>query len=76
MHDPLAAGILVDPSYATAWREGPVNVVSDGHMARAWLMEREDGGPVSLPMTAAPPTRVVDGADWQRFGAELVARLT
>ncbi|MBE2319032.1 nucleoside hydrolase [Solirubrobacter sp. CPCC 204708] len=76
MHDPLAAGILVDPTYATAWRQGPVNVVSDGFMARAWLMEREDGGPVSLPVTEAPPTRVVDSADWQRFGDELVTRLT
>jgi purine nucleosidase len=75
MHDPLAAGVLVDPSYATAWREGPVNVVSDGYMARAWLMEREDGGPLALPVQPAPATRVVDGADWQRFGDELVARL-
>lgn len=76
MHDPLAAGILVDPSYATAWREGPVNVVSDGYMARAWLMEREDRGPLALPVTEAPATRVVTAADWQRFGDELVARLT
>lgn len=76
MHDPLAAGILVDPTYATAWREGPVNVISDGYLARAWLMEREDGGPLGLPVQPAPPARVVDGADWRRFGDELVARLT
>ena len=46
LHDPLAAGILVQPDYVTAWREGPVNVIGDGYLSRAWLMEREDGGPL------------------------------
>ena len=70
MHDPLAAAILVDPTYVTLWLEGPVNVIHDGALARAWLMAREDGGeivqevelvrrrgsPPRSTMRASPPT--------------------
>ena len=76
MHDPLAAGILADPSYATAWMEGPVNVIHDGALARAWLMAREDGGEIVQQVEAAPPTRVVTGVDGARFNADLLAALT
>ena len=58
MHDPLAAAVLLDPTYVTHWLEGPVNVIHDGALARAWLMAREDGGPLVQAIEPAPPTRV------------------
>ena len=75
LHDPLAAGVLVEPEYVTAWREGPVNVIGDGYLSRAWLMEREDGGALAQPVAAAPPTRVADTVDADRFREDFVARL-
>ena len=75
MHDPLAAAILADPSYATAWLEGPVNVIHDGSLARAWLMAREDGGAIVQDVEPAPPTRVVTAVDAARFRDDLVAAL-
>jgi len=75
LHDPLAAGILVEPDYVTAWREGPVNVIGDGYLSRAWLMEREDDGPLSLPVEDVPATRVADAVDADRFREDFVARL-
>jgi inosine-uridine nucleoside N-ribohydrolase len=75
MHDPLAAAILVDPAYATEWLEGPVNVIHDGALARAWLMAREDGGEIVQEVEPAPPTRVVTAVDAARFRDDLVAAL-
>ncbi len=75
MHDPLAAAILADPSYATAWLEGPVNVIHDGSLARAWLMAREDGGAIVQDVEPAPPTRVITAVDSARFRDDLVAAL-
>jgi purine nucleosidase len=76
MHDPLAAAILADPSYVTEWLEGPVNVIHDGSLARAWLMAREDGGEIVQDVEPAPPTRVVAAVDDARFNADLLAALT
>jgi purine nucleosidase len=76
MHDPLAAAILVDPTYVAAWLEGPVNVIHDGALARAWLMAREDGGEIVQEVEPAPPTRVVAAVDDDRFSADLLAALT
>jgi purine nucleosidase len=76
MHDPLAAAILVDPTYVTAWLEGPVNVIHDGALARAWLMAREDGGEIVQAVEPAPPTRVVAAVDDDRFSADLLVALT
>jgi purine nucleosidase len=76
MHDPLAAAVLADPSYVTEWLEGPVNVIHDGALARAWLMAREDGGEIVQEIEPAPPTRVVAAVDDERFSADLLAALT
>jgi purine nucleosidase len=76
MHDPLAAAILVDPSYVTQWLEGPVNVIHDGALARAWLMAREDGGVPVQAIEPAPPTRVAGAVDSARFRDDLLAALT
>jgi purine nucleosidase len=75
MHDPLAAGILADPSYVTGWLEGPVNVIHDGALARAWLMAREDGGELVQDVVAAPATRVAREVDHARFRDDLVSAL-
>ena len=76
MHDPLAAAVLLDPTYITDWLEGPVNVIHDGALARAWLMAREDGGELVQPVEPAPPTRVAAAADNARFRDDLLAALT
>jgi inosine-uridine nucleoside N-ribohydrolase len=75
MHDPLAAAILADPGYVTGWLEGPVNVIDDGALARAWLMLREDGDAPVQRVEPAPPTRVAVGVDAARFSADLVRAL-
>jgi inosine-uridine nucleoside N-ribohydrolase len=72
LHDPLAAGVLVDPSIVAAAAEGPVNVIDDGAGSRAWLMIREDGGELVQPVTPAPPTRVVTRVEGERFARDLV----
>lgn len=76
MYDALAAAVLVDPAYATSSRVGPVNVVDDGYVARAWLMEREDNGPLALEIIDNPPTKVVMSVDSDRFIDELVTAVT
>ena len=76
MHDPLAAAILLDPSYVTSWLDGPVNVIHDGALARAWLMAREDGGELVQAIAPAPPTRVAAKVDAARFRDDLLAALT
>ncbi|GIH23236.1 nucleoside hydrolase [Acrocarpospora phusangensis] len=76
LHDPLAAGILLDPGFATAWMEGPVNVRTNGFMSRARLMRTHDGLPPAFPYRAAPPTKVVTAVDSARFVADFVDVLT
>lgn len=75
LHDPLAAGVLVDPSYATATVNGPVNVFTDGAIARATLMQRADGSAPNQAIEPVPDTTVVTAADAERFSAELVRSL-
>ncbi|MEO3808011.1 nucleoside hydrolase [Sphaerisporangium sp. B11E5] len=76
LHDPLAAGVLLDPSFATAWVDGPVNVLSDGFMSRARLMRTHDGLPPAFRYASAPPTRVVTAVDAPRFVADFVEVLS
>lgn len=76
MYDALAAAVLVDPSYSTDSRVGPVNVIDDGYVARAWLMEREDNGPLALEVLDNPPTKVIMEVDASRFLDELVTAIT
>ena len=57
------------------WLEGPVNVIHDGALARAWLMAREDGGALVQAIEPAPPTRVAGAVDSARFRDDLVAAL-
>ncbi|WP_214105286.1 nucleoside hydrolase [Acrocarpospora catenulata] len=76
LHDPLAAGILLDPTFATAWTDGPVNVRTDGFLARARLMRTHDGLPPSFPHEPAPPTRVITAVDAPRFVADFVEVLS
>ncbi|WP_336209373.1 nucleoside hydrolase [Nonomuraea sp. LPB2021202275-12-8] len=76
LHDPLAAGILLDPTFATAHTDGPVNVRSDGFLSRARLMRTADGLPPAFPYEAAPDTRVITAVDSRRFVADFVEVLT
>lgn len=75
-YDALTAAIAVEPGYVTAAIDGPVNVIDDGAIGRAWLMRREDGGPLDVPVAEAPPTRVATAVDGDRFNADLVRALT
>jgi inosine-uridine nucleoside N-ribohydrolase len=76
LHDPLAAGILLDPSFATGWADGPVNVVTDGFLSRARLMRTVNGLPPAFPYHPAPDTRVITQVDAARFVADFVEVLT
>ncbi|MEW9552854.1 nucleoside hydrolase [Nonomuraea sp. NPDC050783] len=76
LHDPLAAGVLLDPAFATAWADGPVNVRGDGFLYRARLMRTHDGLPPAFPYEPAPATRVVTAVDARRFVADFVEVLT
>ncbi|GAA5063461.1 inosine-uridine nucleoside N-ribohydrolase [Thermocatellispora tengchongensis] len=76
LHDPLAAGVLLDPSFATAWQDGPVNVRGDGFLSRARLMRTHDGLPPAFPYEPAPDTRVITAVDAPRFVADFVEVLT
>ncbi|GAB1820549.1 nucleoside hydrolase [Herbidospora sp. RD11066] len=76
LHDPLAAAILLDPTFATAWADGPVNVRTDGFMSRARLMRTHDGLPPAFPYEPAPPTKVITEVDAARFVADFVEVLT
>ncbi|MGW0811521.1 nucleoside hydrolase [Nonomuraea sp. NPDC002799] len=76
LHDPLAAGILLDPTFATAHTDGPVNVRTDGFLSRARLMRTHDGLPPAFPYEPAPDTRVITAVDTARFVADFVEVLT
>ncbi|MGR6920020.1 nucleoside hydrolase [[Actinomadura] parvosata] len=76
LHDPLAAGVLLDRTFATAWTDGPVNVRGDGFLWRARLMRTHDGLPPAFPYEPAPPTRVITAVDAPRFVADFVEVLT
>ncbi|MEU9889915.1 nucleoside hydrolase [Sphaerisporangium sp. NPDC051011] len=64
LHDPLAAGVLLDPGLVTEAVTGPVAVVRDGTSWRA----RPAAGP-------GPDARVVTAVDAARFVARFTATL-
>ncbi|WP_214410426.1 nucleoside hydrolase [Sphaerisporangium fuscum] len=76
LHDPLAAGVLADPSLVTAAAVGPVNVVRDDSSWRAHLMGVPGGPPPAVPCEPAPGTRVVRAVDSARFVDGFVRALT
>jgi purine nucleosidase len=76
LHDPLAAGILLDRSFSTAAEDGPVNVITDGYSWRARLMRTAEGDPCALPVRPAPDTHVVTAVDADRFVADFLKVLT
>jgi inosine-uridine nucleoside N-ribohydrolase len=76
LHDPLAAGVLLDRSFVTAALDGPVNVVTDGFSWRARLMVTGEGKPPALPLVPTPDTHVVTGVDADRFVADFLRVLT
>ncbi|MEV5408895.1 nucleoside hydrolase [Thermopolyspora sp. NPDC052614] len=76
LHDPLAAGVLLDPGLVTAYAVGPVNVVRHGPQARAHLMRTADGLPPAFRYEPAPPTKVITAVDSARFVADFVEVLT
>jgi inosine-uridine nucleoside N-ribohydrolase len=71
MHDPLAAGILLDPSLITEELRAPATVL---RMAGGWraVAPRHP----SIEVADRPRTRVVTQVDGRRFVEELVASLT
>jgi purine nucleosidase len=76
LHDPLAAGVLLDRTFVTAAEDGPVNVISDGYSWRARLMRTSEGLPCALPVRPVPDTHVVTAVDADRFVADFVKVLT
>jgi purine nucleosidase len=76
LHDPLAAGVLLDPAFATGWLDGPVNVVTDRFTARARLMRTAAGLPPAFPYEVTPDTRVLTEVDSARFVRDFVDVLT
>jgi purine nucleosidase len=76
LHDPLAAGVLLDRAFVTAAEDGPVNVVTDGFSWRARLMRTSGGLPCALPVRPAPDTHVVTAVDADRFVADFLKVLT
>ncbi|WP_405149676.1 nucleoside hydrolase [Sphaerisporangium sp. NBC_01403] len=76
LHDPLAAGILLDPARATAAVLGPVNVVREGSLWCARLMRTPEGLPPPFPYEPAPGTRVVTAVDSAGFAGDFVQTLT
>ena len=76
LHDPLAAGVLMDPAYVQAWREGPVNVITDGYSVRARLMRTSEGEPCALPVRPVPDTHVITAVDADRFVADFLKVLS
>ncbi|TQS40658.1 nucleoside hydrolase [Cryptosporangium phraense] len=69
-HDPLAAGILLHPSWITRSADGPVNVRDDGYAVRARLMRTADLELPAFPLVETPDTHVVLDVDQRAFLAE------
>jgi len=61
LHDPVAAGLLLDESYALAEKTGPVEVIRRGVEARALLRRSHRG----------PDVRVITSVDGARFASDL-----
>ncbi len=71
LHDPLAAGILRDPTYMTAFVDAPVGIIGSDQGARA--VAPISPGPELLERAS---TRIVTAVDGDRFVADLVDTLT
>lgn len=71
LHDPLAAGILRDRSYVTAWVDAPVGLVDSALGARAVAPTMP-----SADVARRGPTHIVTGVDGSRFVEDLVDALT
>ncbi|WP_433238130.1 nucleoside hydrolase [Streptosporangium sp. CA-135522] len=76
LHDPLAAGILLDPSLVIASVSGPVNVVGEGPLSRARPVSALGGSPPPLLHEDAPDSKVVTKVDSARFVVDFVDVLT
>jgi inosine-uridine nucleoside N-ribohydrolase len=70
MHDPLAAGILLDPTLVTGFLSAPVAVL---RMEQSWRAVAPRHPAVGVP--ERPRTRVVTEVDGRRFIERLVAGL-
>ncbi|MCS5728176.1 nucleoside hydrolase [Herbiconiux moechotypicola] len=75
-HDGLAAALLVQPSWITGSRRGPVNIVTDGYSVRAHLLETHEGYPPSWPTEPAPDTLVVTEVDREGFLRDFIRVLS
>ena len=75
MHDPLAAGIAVDPTLIRTHADGPVKVVPTGDLHRAMLLDHGLRPPVSSAAFARPATHVVTAVDTRGFIDRFVAAL-
>ena len=86
LHDPLAAGIVADPTYMTEWLDRAVEVNTTGQTRgatiidrRAWMAPAADaretrdrnGGKDATPPLVRVPMKV----DGPRFVADLIASL-
>jgi inosine-uridine nucleoside N-ribohydrolase len=71
LHDPLAAGILRDPSYVTSAVDAPVGIVQSEHGARAVAPKTP-----SAAVAGRPPTRIATAVDGRRFVEDFVDALT
>jgi inosine-uridine nucleoside N-ribohydrolase len=71
LHDPLAAGVLRDPSYLTSWVDAPVGIVHGEQGARAVA-------PIapSTAVAARRATHIATGVDGPRFVEDFVDALT
>jgi purine nucleosidase len=74
LHDPLAAGILADPTLVTQSLDAAIDVGLDDRSRGMTIVDRRrDGGPVESESPGAH--RVVTGVDGRRFVEDLLARL-
>lgn len=71
-HDGLAAGLLLEPGWATT-TSGPVVVTDDGFSARAHLQRTHEGNPVAWPVDETPETEVVTAVDAAAFIEDFVS---
>ncbi len=74
LHDPLAAGILADPTLVTRSLDAEISVGLDEASRGMTIVDRRrDGGPVATDAPAAH--RVVTEVDGRRFVEDLLTRL-
>jgi purine nucleosidase len=83
LHDPLAAGIAIEPAHLTRYEDGPVGVVEvagyPGQQTssfRAVGLAPDSARSPILPRSYRPPTRISLAVDERAFVEDLVAGLT